>query len=568
VSGIGQFGVALAGSAAAFASLVAVSDAFTTFILVKGLSSANFDEAFSHTGFSDATANAVKGGALALMSLFGVIPIGLGFAFENVMRAATIYLLLAVIPITAAGLLSGNTSSWYWKTSHWMMAAIAMKPVMALALALGVGIAGGGQGLAAVIVGLAVLFVALFAPLALFRLFAFSSEKATDAVKGGWNASGGSDAVSGATDKVTSMASGSQTTSSMESSTDARYSGASNSTDTAPGMQDSGSPKSSSGGREMVNIAEGTPGGWSGDDHQNEDQQSTDTDRQHQAPSNDGEQPDAPGQPGTPPQQTPDASAHGGQQPPTEGAGAPQEQMPSPTVPGGGGGDHAPVSGSATPAAPATSRGTGGGTGDGAPAPSAATSTPGGGQAEQAPGGGGGAGGWRRGGDRCGGGRRGVIAAQHRVAGIDDFAPVAQRSWGHDAGGQGNDSSVGVPEGTPRMGVRALGGTTRRVYRGLGAGRGGDERPEIPVRPGMVARRGAHRPADDGPDQRAGRGDVADPLGAPHHRHRHGLVRVAVAGRDRATRDPGQPGRARSPDPVSAPRRSPAGRARTDMPDP
>jgi len=387
VSGIGQFGVALAGSAAAFASLVAVSDAFTTFILAKGLSSASFDQAFSHTGFSDATANAVKGGALALMSLFGVIPIGLGFAFENVMRAATIYLLLAVIPITAAGLLSSNTSSWYWKTSHWMMAAIAMKPVMALALALGVGIAGGGQGLAALIVGLAVLFVALFAPLALFRLFAFSSEKATDAVKGGWNASGGSDAVSGATDKVTSMASGSQTTASMESGTDARYSGATNSTDTAAGTQDSGRTTSSSGGREMANVAEGTPGASAGDDHQNEDQQSTDTDRQQQAHSNDGEQPDAPGQPGTPPQQTPDASAQGGQQPATEGAGAQQEQMPPPTLPGGGGGDHAPVSGSATPAAPATS----GGTGDEAPVPSAATSTPGGGQAEQAPGGGGGA---------------------------------------------------------------------------------------------------------------------------------------------------------------------------------
>jgi len=401
VSGIGQFGVALAGSAAAFASLVAVSDAFTTFILAKGLSSANFDEAFSHTGFSDATANAVKGGALALMSLFGVIPIGLGFAFENVMRAATIYLLLAVIPITAAGLLSGNTSSWYWKTSHWMMAAIAMKPVMALALALGVGIAGGGQGLVALIVGLAVLFVALFAPLALFRLFAFSSEKATDAVKGGWNASGGSDAVSGATDKVTSMTSGSQTTSSMETSTDARYSGATNSTDTATGTQDSGGTTSSSGGREMANIAEGTAGDWAGDNHQNKDtdQQQADSDDEEPAGGDSGDAPavrrgegeaavpaEEPEQLGTPPQQAPDASAHGGQQPPTGGAGAPQEQMPPPQ--GGGGDDHAPVSGSATPAAPATS----GGTGEGAPAPSAATSTPGGGQAEQAPGGGGGAG--------------------------------------------------------------------------------------------------------------------------------------------------------------------------------
>jgi len=136
VSGTAQFGVALAASAVMFASLVAVSDGFTTFILRKGLSSENFAEAFSHTGFSDATANAVKAGALLLMSIFGVVPISLGFAFENVMRAATIYLLVAVIPITAAGLVAGSTESWYWRTSNWLMAAIAMKPVMALALTL------------------------------------------------------------------------------------------------------------------------------------------------------------------------------------------------------------------------------------------------------------------------------------------------------------------------------------------------------------------------------------------------------------------------------------------------
>jgi hypothetical protein len=347
VSGIGQFGVALAGSAAAFGSLVAVSDAFTSFILSKGLASSNFDQAFSHTGFSDATANAVKGGALALMSLFGVIPIGLGFAFENVMRAATIYLLLAVIPITAAGLLSGNTSSWYWKTSHWMMAAIAMKPVMALALTLGVGIAGGGQGLVALIVGLAVLFVALFAPLALFRLFAFTSEKATDAVKGGWNDSGGADRVDAAQDKVTSMVSGSETTSSMESSTDARYSDAANST----------GDNSSTGDSSTGTGAD--PGAGAGDETP-----SKDSDRQQQSNSPDGDTGDAPAlQQGDVVGAAPaDAPGHPGAD---TGGG-----------PAGGDGDRSPAA-NGTPDAPSTS----GGSGGGAHAPSAAPSPPGGGGA-------------------------------------------------------------------------------------------------------------------------------------------------------------------------------------------
>jgi len=351
VRGIGQFGVALAGSIGAFASLLALSDAFTSFILSKGLSSANFDEAFTHTGFSDVTANAVKGGALALMSLFGVIPIGLGFAFENVMRAATIYLLAAVIPITAAGLLSGNTASWYWKTAHWMMAAIAMKPVMALALALGVGIAGGGQGLVALIVGLAVLFVALFAPLALFRLFAFASEKATDGFKSGWSSSGAEDAVNGATDTVTSMVSGSDSTSSMESSTDARYSDASSSTDTgtgdSTGAGDSSTGTTGRGGAQTGGTANEPASAETGSDTPG-----TDTDRQQQAPGGDeqgangtGETADAhavqqddvaatapadvPGEGGTDSAPTPDAagaSQQPSQQPAEQGAGSSAQQ--------------------------------------------------------------------------------------------------------------------------------------------------------------------------------------------------------------------------------------------------
>jgi len=429
VRGIGQFGVALAGSIGAFASLVALSDAFTSFILSKGLSSANFDEAFTHTGFSDATANAVKGGALALMSLFGVIPIGLGFAFENVMRAATIYLLAAVIPITAAGLLSGNTASWYWKTAHWMMAAIAMKPVMALALTLGVGIAGGGQGLVALIVGLAVLFVALFAPLALFRLFAFASEKATDGFKSGWSSSGAENAVHGATDKVTSMVSGSDSTSSMESSTDARYSDASSSTDTGTG-DSTGAGGSNSAGASSSTDAAGGGGAQTGGTASEavsaktgSDTPGTDTDRQQQAPGGDeqgangtGETADAhavqqgdvtatapadvPGEGGTDSPPAPDAastSQQPSQQPAEQGAGSSAQQPPEqgagssaqqPAEQGAGSGAQQPAeqgagSGAQQEQMPAPPTPAGGGSGEQSPTPS--SSAGGAGDGAQAP---------------------------------------------------------------------------------------------------------------------------------------------------------------------------------------
>ncbi len=236
VQGCAQFGVALAASAGVFALLVLVADSLTEFILGKGLGSANFASAFVKTGFSDTTANAVKGPALALLSVFGVIPIGLGFAFENVMRAATIYLLVAVIPITAAGLLSSSTRSWFWKTANWAMAAIAVKPVMALALWIGVAVAGSGSGLAQLITGLALMFVSLWAPLALFKLFAFTSTTATDAFKNGWSQAdvtdspgGGSQGHGSSGGNGTSVDTASTT---MESSNEARYSSATD-TDTS-----------------------------------------------------------------------------------------------------------------------------------------------------------------------------------------------------------------------------------------------------------------------------------------------------------------------------------------------
>lgn len=223
LQGCAQFGVALAASAGMFALVLLAADGIAAYILDHGLASENFAAAFDKTGFSDTTANAVKGPALALLSVFGVIPIGLGFAFENVMRAATIYLLVAVVPITAAGLLSGNTRSWFWKTANWALAAIAIKPVMALALWIGVAVAGSGSGLAQLITGLALMFVSLWAPLALFRLFAFTSTQATDAFKSGWSSadvtnsqgvgSGGGDSDSA-----------SKATTSMESTNEARYS--------------------------------------------------------------------------------------------------------------------------------------------------------------------------------------------------------------------------------------------------------------------------------------------------------------------------------------------------------
>ncbi|KAA0980996.1 hypothetical protein FVA95_30595, partial [Pseudonocardia sp. EV170527-09] len=59
---------------------------------------------------------------MAFAGIFGSIAAA-GFAAELVVRQAIILLLVAVSPIAAAGLVSGVTSSWWWRTARWLAAA-------------------------------------------------------------------------------------------------------------------------------------------------------------------------------------------------------------------------------------------------------------------------------------------------------------------------------------------------------------------------------------------------------------------------------------------------------------
>jgi hypothetical protein len=102
-----------------------------------------------------------------------VIPAAIGYSLEMLFREAAIYVLVATVPIVAAGLLANVTASWFWRTCRWLVACIAMKPVLAMTLVFGVAITGGSQGLSGLLAGVGVLIISLLAPFVLFRLFAF-----------------------------------------------------------------------------------------------------------------------------------------------------------------------------------------------------------------------------------------------------------------------------------------------------------------------------------------------------------------------------------------------------------
>jgi hypothetical protein len=173
VTGPVQYGIALAVTVGMVATFLTATDALTDGILSYGLQAKNFTDAFNHTSLGGAENEVVDAVVLGICAFIGVIPSAIGYVLEMLFREAAIYVLVATVPIVAAGLLANVTSIMFWRTVRWLMAAIGMKPVLAIALVIGVAVAGGSQGVAGLLAGVGVLIVSLFCPFVLFRLFAF-----------------------------------------------------------------------------------------------------------------------------------------------------------------------------------------------------------------------------------------------------------------------------------------------------------------------------------------------------------------------------------------------------------
>ena len=183
VTGPAQFGIALAVTTGAVAVLLTGADGLTQLFL------SNLGEQGSFTAIMDNPAVAdrfgqnpdlgadvedgVRSMILGLAALFGVIPAALGFALAMIFRAAAIMVLIATVPIAAACLISDSTASMFWRVVRWLLAAVLMKPALALVVVIGVNIMSRTDGVAGLLAGTAVLLISLFCPMVLYRLLAF-----------------------------------------------------------------------------------------------------------------------------------------------------------------------------------------------------------------------------------------------------------------------------------------------------------------------------------------------------------------------------------------------------------
>ncbi|MEU4377149.1 hypothetical protein [Pseudonocardia alni] len=182
VTGPVQFGIALAITTGAVAILLTAADGLTQLFLSSLSEQGNFASALDNPIVADRfgenpdlgeVEEGVRSMVLGLAAAFGVVPAAVGFALQMIFRAAAIMVLIATVPVAAACLAADVTASMFWRTVRWIVAAVLMKPALALVLVIGVNVMARASGVAGLLAGTAVLLVSLFCPMVLYRLLAF-----------------------------------------------------------------------------------------------------------------------------------------------------------------------------------------------------------------------------------------------------------------------------------------------------------------------------------------------------------------------------------------------------------
>jgi hypothetical protein len=123
-------------------------------------------------------AQAVGGLSLLLVLALAGILLVIVLWVEMLLRNAAIAVLIAMSPIAAAGQVSEATKTWWPRMASATVQLIILKPVIALVFAVGFGMAGQSNGIPALLQGLLVLALAVFAWPVIARFFTFATIQA------------------------------------------------------------------------------------------------------------------------------------------------------------------------------------------------------------------------------------------------------------------------------------------------------------------------------------------------------------------------------------------------------
>jgi len=180
--GLGQFMLAWGGMLGVGAGLTLGTAGLTQGMLQVALGSPSFGSANLLKPWDPRlTIDAATATVLGVLGIFLIFS-ALGYLMVMLVRAGALMVIQATSPISAAGLLSEGTRSWFWKSLRWFIAALMIGPLAALVLGIGKKLtdgvlSGAGQSTQAAVgtavVGTVLVLLSAFCPLILFRLLAF-----------------------------------------------------------------------------------------------------------------------------------------------------------------------------------------------------------------------------------------------------------------------------------------------------------------------------------------------------------------------------------------------------------
>ena len=191
-AGVVEYGGVLTCWITVCAGFIAAASGLTKGILDTLLGVDSFSGYAAGDGFVDQVSGTTQAAVLGICGLFILIPAAFGHMIIMMVRSAALLILVATMPIAAAGALSEGTKSWMWKSIRWFLACVLIEPLLALVVGMGTQFAWAGmpdgeettaekvlhfsstsENIGMSVVGSIIMLVACFMPMVLFRLLAF-----------------------------------------------------------------------------------------------------------------------------------------------------------------------------------------------------------------------------------------------------------------------------------------------------------------------------------------------------------------------------------------------------------
>jgi type IV secretion system protein TrbL len=200
--GVGQFGLVWVGYLGVAGALVTAAAGLSRGILQAMLDVDSLSE-FDPTGsWPREVVDTTVATVLGLSSLLLLIPASFFYLVIMFVREAALVILAATTPISAGGLVSDSTRTWFWKSLRWFISCLLIAPTAALVLGIGVKLSAGvvagngdstAQAAGMAVIGSVMVAIGAVCPLVLFRLLAFVEPGTASgaALRQSWTDAGG-----------------------------------------------------------------------------------------------------------------------------------------------------------------------------------------------------------------------------------------------------------------------------------------------------------------------------------------------------------------------------------------